>query len=84
MTSVDPGHYAGWSGPLNACEADAADMARIATTNGLMANTLLTKEATRERVTNEISEAAKRLEAGDFFMLTHHRSGRRASSTPRP
>ena len=23
LNAVDPAHYAGWSGPLNACEADA-------------------------------------------------------------
>ena len=31
LNSVDPKHYAGWSGELNACEADAEDMASIAT-----------------------------------------------------
>ena len=25
LNKVDPQHYAGWSGPLNACEADAED-----------------------------------------------------------
>ena len=30
LNSVDPNHYNGWSGKLQACEADAKDMARIA------------------------------------------------------
>jgi hypothetical protein len=28
LNAVDPKHYEGWSGELNACEADANDMAR--------------------------------------------------------
>ena len=31
LNSVDPAHYGGWSGELTACEADAEDMAEIAT-----------------------------------------------------
>ena len=30
LNSVDPKHYAGWSGDLMACEFDANDMAAIA------------------------------------------------------
>jgi metacaspase-1 len=75
LNSVDPGHYAGWSGDLNACEADAADMANIATSKGFTVTTLLTKEATRQRVQAEISAAADRLEAGDFFMLSYSGHG---------
>jgi uncharacterized protein involved in cysteine biosynthesis len=30
LNRVNPGHYAGWSGPLFACEADAEDVAKIA------------------------------------------------------
>ncbi len=30
LNAVDPRHYEGWSGKLNACEADARDMADIA------------------------------------------------------
>jgi hypothetical protein len=29
LNSVDPKHYTGWSGELNACEADAEDMTSI-------------------------------------------------------
>jgi metacaspase-1 len=75
LNSVDPSHYAGWSGDLNACEADAADMANIATSKGLTVTTLLTKEATRQRVQAEIFAAADRLEAGDFFMLSYSGHG---------
>ena len=34
LNSVDPHKYEGWSGPLNACEADANDMADLARTAG--------------------------------------------------
>ena len=30
LNAVDPRHYQGWSGELNACEADARDMSAIA------------------------------------------------------
>jgi hypothetical protein len=73
--SVDPGHYSGWSGNLNACEADAENMANIATSKGFTVTTLMTKEATRQRVQDEISAAADRLEAGDFFMLSYSGHG---------
>ena len=34
LNSVDPKRYEGWSGPLNACEADANDMADLAQSRG--------------------------------------------------
>jgi len=75
LNSVDPNHYHGWSGHLNACEADAEDMANIATSKGFTSNTLLTNDATRQRVKDEVSAAAGGLEAGDFFMLSYSGHG---------
>lgn len=75
LNAVDPKHYAGWSGELNACEADAEDMADIAKEQGFQAKTLLTKMATRTRVINEITAAAKALKAGDIFMLSYSGHG---------
>jgi metacaspase-1 len=75
LNSVDQNHYHGWSGKLNACDADAEDMANIATSKGFTINTLLTKEATRQRVKDEISAVADGLEAGDFFMLSYSGHG---------
>ena len=75
LNAVDPGHYGGWSGNLNACEADAEDMANIATSKGFTVNTLLTKEATRQRVQAEISEAADRLASEDIFMMSYSGHG---------
>jgi hypothetical protein len=64
LNSVDPHKYEGWSGPLNACEADANDMADLAHTQGFAAAKLLTKKATRDAVLKGIADAAKKLKGG--------------------
>ncbi|MBI3649539.1 MAG: caspase family protein [Acidobacteria bacterium] len=75
LNAVDPKHYGGWTGDLNACEADAEDLAEIATAQGFQVKTLLTKAATRTRVIKEITAAARSLKAGDIFMLTYSGHG---------
>lgn len=75
LNAVDPGHYGGWSGELNACEADAEDMAAIAKSRGLGVTTLLTKSATRAQVKDRISAAAKELKTGDMFVLSYSGHG---------
>lgn len=75
LNSVDPKHYGGWSGDLNACEADATDMSAIATSNKFVVKQLLTNSATRPNVTKEISNAAESLQAGDIFMLVYSGHG---------
>lgn len=75
LNFVDPEHYGGWDGELNACEADAEDMAAIADSQGFDVTTLMTKAATRDRVRSEISGAADALEAGDIFMLSYSGHG---------
>lgn len=75
LNSVDPKHYSGWSGDLNACEADAADMTDIAKSKGFTVKSLLTKAATRAKAIDEISRAAKSLKTGDIFMLSYSGHG---------
>jgi metacaspase-1 len=75
LNAVDPRHYGGWSGKLNACEADAEDMAAIADEKGYDVTTLMTKAATRQRVRTEISNAADALDAGDIFLLSYSGHG---------
>jgi len=75
LNSVDPGHYSGWSGDLNACEADANDMADIARSQMFEATTLLTRDATRENVIENIRNAAKTLKLGDIFMFSYSGHG---------
>jgi len=75
LNAVDPAHYAGWSGPLNACEADAHDMADIAKKGGMKSTVLLTKKGTRAKALAGIRAAAKQLKRGDFFLLTYSGHG---------
>jgi len=71
LNQVDPGHYAGWSGPLGACEADATSTQAIAKKAGYDTRVLLTKAATRESVKATILDAAARLVAGDIFLVSY-------------
>jgi len=75
LNSVDPKHYGGWSGDLNACEADATDMSAIATSNKFVVKQLLTNSATRPNVTKDISNAADSLKTGDIFILFYSGHG---------
>lgn len=75
LNSVDPNHYSGWSGPLNACEADAEDMAALATSRGFQVETILTKKATRDAVRTRLEQYAERCSEGDIFMLTYSGHG---------
>jgi hypothetical protein len=75
LNSVDPKHYGGWSGDLNACEADAQDMAAITKSKKFKVTTLLTKGATRARVLSQVKKAAKGLKSGDIFVLSYSGHG---------
>lgn len=75
LNSVNPKHYAGWSGKLTACEADANDMASIAASRKYASKKLLTKKATRTAVKNAIAAAAKKLKSGDIFFITYSGHG---------
>jgi hypothetical protein len=75
LNGVDPKHYAGWSGELAACEADAKDMANIAKSKQFQVETLLTKEATRAKVLENVAKIAKDLKSGDIFMLSYSGHG---------
>jgi hypothetical protein len=75
LNSVDPQHYEGWGGPLNACEADANDMADLAQTRNYTPTKLLTRKATRKAVLDAIAAAAAQLKSGDMFFLTYSGHG---------
>jgi hypothetical protein len=70
LNSVGAGAYAGWTGPLAACEFDAEDMAAIARAQGMKPTVLLTRKATRAAVLGELRKAAKALAGGGFFFLS--------------
>lgn len=75
LNSVDPAHYQGWSGPLNACEADAASMEKICRGRGFSTEQLLTPAATRDGVISRIRRAAKQLRKGDIFVVSYSGHG---------
>jgi hypothetical protein len=75
LNAVDPRHYQGWAGELNACEADAQDMAEIAKSKKFGVKKLLTRAATRAQVTGEITKAAKALKKGDIFLMSYSGHG---------
>jgi hypothetical protein len=75
LNFVDPNHYSGWDGQLTACEFDAEDMTEIAKSRGFEVQSLLTKNATVEKVTKSIRKAAKKLVSGDIFMLSYSGHG---------
>lgn len=70
VNSVDPNHYDGWDGRLQSCEFDAIAMQKLADAEGFRSTRLLTQNATRENVIEEIKKAARELVAGDMFLFT--------------
>ncbi|MCP4422969.1 MAG: caspase family protein [Chloroflexi bacterium] len=72
---VDPQHYGGWDGKLNACEADAEDMRDLANGQGFTTKILKTRDAVRKNVITEIRQAAASLDEGDIFLLTYSGHG---------
>lgn len=75
LNSVDPKHYAGWSGDLLACEFDAKDMAALARAQNIMPTVLLTEKATRANVFKAVRAAAKTLGSGDLLFLSYSGHG---------
>ena len=75
LNAVSAAHYGGWSGELNACEADAHDMAAIAKAGGMASTVLLTKKATRAAALRAIRSACNTLHTGDLLFLTYSGHG---------
>ena len=81
LNSVDPAHYNGWDGQLQACEFDAKDMERIAEAKGFDSKIMLSKKATTEAVTGAIQEASGALAKGDLLFLTYSGHGGQVPDT---
>jgi metacaspase-1 len=76
LNHVDPAHYEGWDGELNACIADAQDMQALAKKRGFKGRQLLLdKNATAAAVSGAIADAAKALVKGDVLLLTYSGHG---------
>jgi len=75
LNAVSGAAYAGWTGPLAACEFDANDMAAIAKSKGMKPTVLLTKQATRAKALSAMRSAAASLRAGDLFFMSYSGHG---------
>jgi hypothetical protein len=75
LNEVSGAAYAGWTGPLAACEFDALDMVAIAKAKGMKSTLLLTKKGTRANVLAAMRAAAKALVAGDLFFMSYSGHG---------
>jgi hypothetical protein len=75
LNAVDPNGYAGWSGPLVACENDAHDMNAIAKKQGFAPTELLTAKATSKNVIAAINGASAALKKGDTFIISYSGHG---------
>jgi hypothetical protein len=75
LNKVNPAHYGGWDGSLNACEADANDMEAIARAKGFATTKRLTAAAKSATIIRDIRNAAAKLKAGDIFLLTYSGHG---------
>ncbi|MBZ5508550.1 MAG: caspase family protein [Acidobacteriia bacterium] len=73
--SVDEQHYLGWSGQAPSCEHDASNMAALAKSCGFFPTLLLTRDATADRVLDEIRKAAGRLNGGDILLISYSGHG---------
>lgn len=81
LNRVDPAHYDGWSGQLQACEFDARDLYAIAQQKGFTSTLLLTANATAQVVSDALSDAANTLSGGDILLLTYSGHGSQVPDT---
>ena len=81
LNTVDPAHYNGWDGQLQACEFDAKDMQKIAEAKGFDSTIMLSKEATAEAVAEAIERASGELAKGDLLFLTYSGHGGQVPDT---
>ena len=75
LNRVEPTHYGGWDGTLNACEADAKDIQAIAKKLGYKSDLLLTSAASSANVISRLTNLAATLGAGDILWLTYSGHG---------
>ena len=82
LNHVDPKHYQGWDGALNACIADANDMRALAKKKGFAGNTLFVDgQATAAAVSSALLDASKKLVKGDLLFLTYSGHGGQVRDT---
>ena len=75
VNRVDPKFYAGWSGPLNACENDARHMSHMLETKGYTTNVLLTRNATRANFFGAVGQITSVALPGDIVVISNSSHG---------
>ncbi|MBT8085272.1 MAG: caspase family protein [Woeseia sp.] len=65
----------GWVGNLSSCELDAENMFKLAKSQKFDAKILKTRQATTGNVIDYIRRAAKKLKAGDTFLMSYSGHG---------
>lgn len=70
LNYVDPNHYSGWDGKLNAAEFDANDMFLITKSQGFQSYKLIGNDASRDAVISAIKNTAATLAANDLFIIS--------------
>lgn len=75
LNRVDPNHYAGWDGPLNACEADAIAMSKLLLKLGYESRVVTTRSATRDKVRGHVLDIAAHAQPGDIFIWSNSSHG---------
>lgn len=75
LNLVNPAHYQGWDGKLNAPEKDASDMMALAKSAGFKADGIIGSNATRQNVVTAINNAAASLQSDDIFLLYYSGHG---------
>jgi hypothetical protein len=75
LNKVNPAYYGGWEGELSGCEPDANDMRTIAQSQGLKVKTLLTPQATRDNVLEQLNDFANLLTSGDLLVVSYSGHG---------
>lgn len=71
LNALDARAYRGNEGRLRSCERDASAMEALCRAQGLAPCTILTAEATRERVLGELAQAAAASTLGDLVVITY-------------
>src|SRR4030095_14271205 len=75
LNRVNPVHYDGWDGKLNACENDTSLYESLAKKNGFVTKTLLNEEATASGVLDALQRACEELISGDILLVTYSGHG---------
>jgi metacaspase-1 len=76
LNNIDPAHYGGNDGRLEACVNDAEAMEKLAVAQGFkVLGVLRDAQGTRQAVKDAFTQAAKTLKSGDIFLFTYSGHG---------